>query len=435
MPRAIKPDQMEGNMPEVAKFENRHQKSIKIPRRESLFGESEQLFRTLAEKSLTSIYVIQDGRFRFMNPYGVALVGYSYAELVEMNAEGLVHPEDIKSVEKNTRAMLKGKISAPYEFRIITKQGQIRWLFQTVTSISYNGRPAILGNAVDISERKAVEEKLKASELWYRTLFETTGVATMVLESDTTICEVNSIFNSYGYTKEELENTSWKRLVSEKDFERVYANHNLRRMDPHAPPRCYGFQLVTREGELRDIYMTADMIPGTTKSIVSLLDITELKKAEEAIQKRGEELEKKTHELQEMNTALRVLLKQREQDRAELEEKVHLNIKKLVQPYIENLKKDRREDSRSQSDIAILEANLANVVSSFSYKLSSRLLNLTPRELQIANLIKEGKTTKEISDFMRISESSINISRYRIRKKLGLNKRKFNLQTCLSEME
>ncbi len=181
--------------------------------------------------------------------------------------------------------------------------------------------------------------------------------------------------------------------------------------------------------------MTADIIPGTTKSIVSLLDITELKKAEEAIQKRGEELEKKTHELQEMNTALRVLLKQREQDRVDLEEKVHLNIKKLVQPYVERLKKDRREDNRSLSDIAILEANLANVVSSFSYKLSSRLLNLTPRELQIANLIKEGKTTKEISDFMRISESSINITRYRIRKKLGLNKRKFNLQTCLSEME
>ncbi len=191
-------------MHEVAKFANRPQKSIKIPRSESLFGESEQLFRTLAEKSLTSIYVIQDGRFRFMNPYGVALVGYSYAELVEMNAEGLVHPKDIKSVEKNTRAMLKGKISAPYEFRIITKQGQIRWLFETVTSIFYNGRPAILGNAVDISERKAVEEKLKASELWYRTLFETTGAATMVLESDTTICEVNSIFNSYGYTKEDL---------------------------------------------------------------------------------------------------------------------------------------------------------------------------------------------------------------------------------------
>lgn len=424
-----------GNMHEVAKFANRPQKSIKIPRSESLFGESEQLFRTLAEKSLTSIYVIQDGRFRFMNPYGVALVGYSYAELVEMNAEGLVHPKDIKSVEKNTRAMLKGKISAPYEFRIITKQGQIRWLFETVTSIFYNGRPAILGNAVDISERKAVEEKLKASELWYRTLFETTGAATMVLESDTTICEVNSIFNSYGYTKEDLENTSWKRLVSDKDFERVYANHNLRRIDPQAPPRCYGWQLVTRGGELRDIYMTADIIPGTTKSIVSLLDITELKKAEEAIQKRGEELEKKTHELQEMNTALRVLLKQREQDRVDLEEKVHLNIKKLVQPYVERLKKDRREDNRSLSDIAILEANLANVVSSFSYKLSSRLLNLTPRELQIANLIKEGKTTKEISDFMRISESSINITRYRIRKKLGLNKRKFNLQTCLSEME
>jgi len=397
--------------------------------------ETEQLFRTLTEQSLTSIYVVQDKKFTFVNPNAASLCGYTQRELMGMKADKIVFPEDLKSVKERARAMLKGELSTPYEFRIRTKQGKVQWVMETVTSIFYRGRPAILGNNVNISGRKAVEERLEASETWYRTLFETTGAATLVLESDTTICQVNAeIEKKYGYTREELENRSWKGLVSDKDFEMVLANHNLRRLDPHAPPRCYGFQFVTKSGEIRDIYMTADMIPGTTKSIVSLLDITELKRAEEAINKRGRELEIKTHELEEMNAALKVLLKQREQDRIELEEKVHLNIRQLVLPYIERLKKSNQGNERSMADISILQSNLNNIVSSFSYKLTSNLLNLTPKELQIANLIKDGKTTKEISEFLHVSESAINICRHRVRKKLGLKSRTYNLQTCLSEM-
>ncbi len=397
-------------------------------------NEREKLFRTLAEESLTSIYVVQDKKFVFVNPNAASLSGYTQKEIIGMKADKIVHPEDLKSVRERARAMLNGELKNPYEFRIKTKQGKIRWVMETVTSIQYKGRPAILGNNVNISERKAIEEKLGASEIWYRTLFETTGAATLILEADTTICQVNAeIEKRYGYTKQELENHSWKKLVSEKDFAMVLANHNLRRIDPNAPPRCYGFQFVTKSGELRDIYMTSDMIPGTTKSIVSLLDITELKRAEEAIVKKGRELETKTHELEEMNAALKVLLRQREQDRIELEEKVHLNITRLVLPYIEKIKKSFKSDDQNLTNLSILESNLDNIVSPFSHKLSSKLMNLTPNELQIANLIKEGKTTKEISDFMHVSESAINICRHRIRKKLGLSNRKYNLQTCLTE--
>jgi DNA-binding CsgD family transcriptional regulator len=220
-------------------------------------------------------------------------------------------------------------------------------------------------------------------------------------------------------------------MVSSDDVERLLYNHRLRRVDPKLPPRSYEFKFLKKNGEPRNVIMTVDLIPGTTKSICSLLDITELKHAGEALEKRSQELEAKTHELEELNAALRVLLKRREEDKNELEEKVLSNIKKLVMPHIDKLKK-HKSDEMDKTCVTLIESNLKDIVSPFAHKLSSNYLNLTPRELQIANLIKEGKTSKEIADFLNTSASAINICRYRLRHKLGLNLTKHNLQSYLS---
>jgi DNA-binding NarL/FixJ family response regulator len=175
------------------------------------------------------------------------------------------------------------------------------------------------------------------------------------------------------------------------------------------------------------------MIPGTRKSIASMVDITDLRRADETLKVRGRELENKTLELEELNAALRVLLKRREEDRNELEEKVLSNVKKLVLPYIEKLKKGPL-DPMTRTSILVLESNLRDIIAPFSTKLSSIHMNLTPRELQVASLIKEGKATKEIAEFLNVSPSAVNICRHRIRNKLGLNNRKINLQTYLSQL-
>ena len=142
------------------------------------------------------------------------------------------------------------------------------------------------------------------------------------------------------------------------------------------------------------------------------------------------EVKKHRDHLEETNTALRVLLKRREEDKVELEEKVLSNVKDLVLPYLERLQKTSLNPSQ-MSCLGILESNLNDIVSPFSRKLSSKYLALTPTEIRVANLIKEGKTTKEIAEFMNLSDKTIQAHRDNIRKKTGIKHKKRNLRTYL----
>ena len=128
---------------------------------------------------------------------------------------------------------------------------------------------------------------------------------------------------------------------------------------------------------------------------------------------------------------MRVLLKQRENDREELEEKVLSNVKEFVLPYVEKIQKSRM-DAKVLAYVDILESNLKDIISPFSRKLSSKYMNLTPKEIQIANFIKKDKTSKEIADIMNVSKSAVDIHRYRLRNKMGLNNQKANLKSHLT---
>jgi DNA-binding CsgD family transcriptional regulator len=148
------------------------------------------------------------------------------------------------------------------------------------------------------------------------------------------------------------------------------------------------------------------------------------------LKKRERDLKAKSRKLEELNTALKVLLKQREDDKDELEKKVLVNVKQLAMPYIERLKKSRLKDKEADY-VNILESNLTNIISPFSNKLSSKYINLTPKEIQIANLIKEGKTTKDIANLLNISPGTVEYHRENIRRKLNLKNKKGNMRSYL----
>lgn len=124
---------------------------------EEMVRERESIYRILAEHSYAGVYVVQDGRFRFINSNAASYGGYSREELLGQGTGILVHPKDREEEKKNARDMLKGKRTTPYEFRIVTKDGEIRWIMETVTSITYEGRPAILGNSMDVTEKRQRE--------------------------------------------------------------------------------------------------------------------------------------------------------------------------------------------------------------------------------------------------------------------------------------
>ena len=125
-----------------------------------------------------------------------------------------------------------------------------------------------------------------------------------------------------------------------------------------------------------------------------------------------------------------MLLKQREQDKTDLEEKVVIHMKALVLPYLEKLKTGKLS-ARQKSYIDDLESNLNEIISPFVRRLSSSYWNLTPKEIQIADLVKKGKTSKEIAAFFNSSVRVVDFHRHNIRKKFGINNKRTNLKTHL----
>jgi PAS domain S-box-containing protein len=161
-----------------------------------------------------------------------------------------------------------------------------------------------------------------------------------------------------------------------------------------------------------------------------LTDITDRIKAEAALREKDTKLERQSKNLVEMNTALKVLLEQREKEKTEIKENLLADIRKLVYPYIEKLE-NLGLNQDAQTFVSIIKSNLNDLISPLASNLSSKYFALTPSEIQIADLIKHGKTSKEIASILNVSPKAISFHRGNLRKKLGLLNKKINLRTYL----
>jgi len=170
--------------------------------------------------------------------------------------------------------------------------------------------------------------------------------------------------------------------------------------------------------------------PGPVRVVVSHEEITALKLTEEALKKSQEELFEQKQGLEEANIALKVLIKQREEDKLELEKKVLSNVKDLVLPYVEKLKNSRLKP-RDKTLVEIVETHLNDVISPLLQRFVNARILLTPQEMQVASLVKDGKTSKEIADVLNVSETTVNFHRKNLRVKFGLTNQRTNLRSYL----
>lgn len=161
-----------------------------------------------------------------------------------------------------------------------------------------------------------------------------------------------------------------------------------------------------------------------------IIDITKRKRSEEALILKDKELESKARELVELNAALKVLIKKIEEEKNEIGDKVTKNVKQLIMPYFDKLKNSRVTEHQA-TYLEIIQTNLDHILSSFAHNFSSLYYNLTPQQIEIANLIKLGKTNKEIGSIIGLSIKTVEFHRTNIRKKLGLISRRDNLRTHL----
>lgn len=274
----------------------------------------------------------------------------------------------------------------------------------------------------DISERKEAERELRASEERYRTFIDATSDGVFLKDERLRYLIVNKKLKGY-FRKKEGE------IIGKTDFEVMPTGADRRR---ETDMQAFGSSsvVISEEAVAGRVYETRKFpvsIAENTRGVGAYVrDITGQKKAEE-------ELKIKSLNLEEVNAALRVLLRQREQDKSEMEGRILDNMKKLVLPYIERIR-EKRLDDEQKTCLDILETNLQNIVSPFVQKMASAYAGFTRSEILVANLIRDGRTIKEIAGVSGVSENAVNRHRQNIRDKLGLNGQKISLKAYLMSL-
>lgn len=250
---------------------------------------SETSYRTLIETSPTSIAQTDlSGTILYCNRQMAIAHGYGNAEeLIGKFIFDFIAPSDRDRAMMDLAMVLKEGHIRNIEYRAVKKDGSVFWIEKSISLLmTPQGSPeSFIVVSRDISHRKTWEDQLKESEERYRTVFENTGTATVILNEQAVITLANTEFARLcGYSRTEIEGKKrWTEFVVRDDLDRMLTLHRQRRVDPGSTLKKYEFRFVTKSGDMRDILLSVDIIPHTTMSIASLIDITERKRAETAI--------------------------------------------------------------------------------------------------------------------------------------------------------
>ncbi len=171
--------------------------------------QSEYNYRTLVEHSLQGTFLLQDNHLIYANSAMARIVGYEVQELVNLSPEeieDIVHPEDKKLVWGRFRDRLAGKsVPSHYEFRVVRKDSSVRWIEMYADRVKYNGRFAVQGAVMDITERKTAEEELQVEKAYLEELFQSAPEAIVLVDNDSNVLRANGEFTrTFGYTLDEI---------------------------------------------------------------------------------------------------------------------------------------------------------------------------------------------------------------------------------------
>jgi PAS domain S-box-containing protein len=448
-----------------------------VEERAAELRKSEENFRRIFENALEGIYQsTPDGRFLRTNPALASIFGFK-------NPDEFV--QSITDIQKQlyldpTRRLDlidildKEGIARNFEFQVLRRDGAIRYASVNARSIKDENKKTLYieGMVQDITEKKLANEQMIMQRDFALKLAQVDSIEeglSVILKAAITAsgmeCGGISLKNietsgfdlvySIGLTKAfqakirqvPVGSFTWSRLMEKKSYH-ICPTNNL-------TPIAFaeGFQFVSvmpilRRNEVIGCLVTAskviteipeqvrvglEILAAESGNIIVRMQAWERLEAEISIHRQAEKaLEAERRNLQETNTALKVLLKHREDDKKDLEEKLVANVKHLVLPYIEKLKMSRLEPLQ-QMIVDLIDTHLNEIVSPFLKNIRS--FNFTPRQLEVVALIREGRTTKEIAQFLAVGKEAVDLQRFLIRKKLSINKKKTNLRSYLLSLE
>jgi len=402
---------------------------------EQALRKSEEKFRTIIDDTPALICrFLPDGILTFVNNRYCSYFNKDRNDLIGQNFFQFIPKRERKEIRKHFTSLNQQKSMTTYEHQVIAPNGSLRWQQWTDRAI-FNADAKVTeyqSVGIDITELKDTEMALRESEEKFRTVAEQSPNMIFINKQGRIVYANRKCEEMIGYSREELYSSEFDflTLMAPESIELVKSNFKKHTAGQEVDPSEY--TLVNKKGEVIEAIITSKLIAyeGARSILGIVTDITERKQAEYTLKEKDKKLEQQAQHLEEVNTALKVLLEHREREKQELEENLLVNIKKLVFPYLEKLDKGRLE-VESQTYLDIIKSNLKDVISPMANTLSSNYLALTPTEIQIADMIKHGKTSKEIAAMLNVSAKAIAFHRGNIRKKLGLTNKKRNLQTYL----
>ena len=252
--------------------------------------EADDIYKTLANRSFAGVYIVQDGRFVFVNPYMTEHSGYEKTELIGMDTMNLIHYEDRENVRRNAIEMLKGKRKRPYGHRTITRDGRIIWLLESITSIDYLGRRSVLGISMDISKEHNAITGLEEARAIESSILSAIPHAVIGLENRKMFFANDAVKTVFGWKPGELIGKSTRVLYrSDKEYEEIARRFYsvLEKRRTHAE------EFPCRRKDGADIMcMASSSVIGTAlrkRKIVAVYEnITDRKEAEDAIRESEE---------------------------------------------------------------------------------------------------------------------------------------------------
>ena len=237
------------------------------------------------EGTYDSVYVVQNGKFRFVNPQFAAAGGFTEKEMLGMESARLIHPNDQEEARENAIKMLKGERTLPYTFRIIAKDGSVKWIQETVHAITYKGKRAVLGNSMDVTAHREAMEKLRDLQALQNSILDALPIAVLGMHARRIVLANHAVEAVFGWKPQELIGQN-SRVLYRND--RDYAEIGKAVYRALQRQRTYKMEFPCRRKDGEDIICLLSVARigeylQDRRIIATYEDITEHKQAEKAL--------------------------------------------------------------------------------------------------------------------------------------------------------